>query len=452
MTPTTQRPGFRQTETENLFKWMQAGESASIIGISGVGKSNLFNHIRNPYTQAHFLGELDINTIIIRANFHYIPDFSDRSIYSLILEQLELLDGDAERLGLSKDAIEKISQYHEALLDAKDDVLKVQRYFKLALRVLLGQSSRRLVFLFDQFDDVYQEAEPRLFANLRGLREAYKYRISYLIFTRDMLPNLIEMDQAREEFYELLASNIMGLKPYAKSDAMSVLERVSKRNKLTLTDGLRDRLYGLAGGHAGLLRAALLGTHQQQLAGQLHQDDAPNLLLDTPGVEMECEKLWRSLSLLEQRTLMAKAQAFDSAMDAAVVRQLQIKGLMVEDETAVIFSPLFAKFVATQEALWERPLFFDEPSRQVWVLGNPAPRLTQLEYRLFQQLYGQEGEVVEKDDLIAAGWPKAQGGVSDEALIAAIARLRKKIEPDPKTPRFLHNVHNQGYMLKIDSE
>lgn len=450
MTPTTQRPGFRQIETEKMFKWMQAGESASIVGISGVGKSNLFNHIRDPYTQAHFLGELEISTLIIRANFHYIPDFSDRSIYSLILEQLELLDGDADRLGISEKAIEQISSYHEALLDAKDDILKVQRQFKLALRVLLGQSNRRLVFLFDQFDDVFQEAEPRLFANLRGLREAYKYRISYLVFTRDMLPNLIEMDQAREEFYELLASNIMGLKPYGKSDALSVLERVAERNKLSLTDDLRDRLYTLAGGHAGLLRAALLAAAQQQMIDKLPQDIADHLLA-VPGVEMECEKLWRSLSLLEQRTLMAKVQAFDSGLDGAVVRQLQMKGLMIDDETAVLFSPLFANFVAKQEALWERPLYFDEPSRQIWVLGTPAPRLTQLEYHLFQQLYRQEGEVVEKDDLITAGWPKAQGGVSDEALIAAIARLRKKIEPDSKNPRFLKNVHNQGYLLQIEA-
>ncbi|MAU01537.1 MAG: hypothetical protein CL608_30740 [Anaerolineaceae bacterium] len=450
MTLTTQRSGFRQPETEKLFKWIQAGESASIIGISGVGKSNLFNHLRAPQTQASYLDQSDVITVIVRANFHYIPDYSDRSIYSLILEQLELLEGDADRLELSIQDIEQISQYHELLLDAKDDVLKVQRYFKLALRVLLGQSKRRLVFLFDQFDDVYQEAEPRLFANLRGLREAYKYRISYLVFTRDMLPNLIDMDQAREEFYELLASNIMGLKPYAKNDAMSVLERIAGRNQLTLTDDLRDCLYGLAGGHAGLLRAALLGTAQHKLTDQLHQPDAATRLLQIPGVEMEGDKLWRSLSTHEQRTLMAKAQNFNTVLDTAVVAQLQIKGLLTEGESPAIFSPLFAQFVATQEALWERPLFFDEPSRQIWVLGNPAPRLTQLEYRLFQQLYQQEGEVVEKDELISAGWPNAKGGVSDEALIAAIARLRKKIEPDSKNPRFLQNVHNQGYTLQIN--
>jgi hypothetical protein len=450
MNLTTQQTGFRQPETEQLFKWMQAGESASIIGISGVGKSNLFNHLRDPQTQAGYLNQSDVITVIVRANFHYIPDFSDRSIYSLIVEQLELLEGDADRLGLSVQDIEQISQYHELLLDAKEDILKVQRYFKLALRVLLGQSKRRLVFLFDQFDDVYQEAEPRLFANLRGLREAYKYRISYLVFTRDLLPNLIDMDQAREEFYELLASNIMGLKPYAKSDAMSVLERIAGRNQIALTNKLRDGLYGLAGGHAGLLRAALLGTAQHNLADQLHQPDAAERLLQIPGVEMECEKLWHSLSTHEQRTLLAIAQAFDRGMDDNVVLQLQIKGLLTEGDSLVIFSPLFARFVAAQEALWERPLFFDEPSRQIWVLGNPAPRLTQLEYRLFQQLHQQEGEVVEKDELITAGWPNAKGGVSDEALIAAIARLRKKIEPDSRNPRFLQNVHNQGYMLQIN--
>ena len=450
MTLTTQRAGFRQPETEKLFKWIKAGESASIIGVSGVGKSNLFNHLRDRQTQASHLDQSDWITVIVRANFHYIPDFSDRSIYSLILEQLELLEGDADRLGLSVQDIEQISHYHELLLDAKDDALKVQRYFKLALRVLLGQPKRRLVFLFDQFDDVYQEADPRLFANLRGLREAYKYRISFLVFTRDMLPNLIDMDPAREEFYELLASNIMGLKPYAKSDALSVLARVAQRNQLLLTDDLQDCLYQLAGGHAGLLRSALLGIAHRQLVDQLRQPDAVQMLLQIPGMEMECDKLWRSLSTHEQRTLLAITQTFEKGIDVNVVAQLQIKGLLTEGETAEIFSPIFTEFVSVQEALWERPLFFDEPSRQIWVLGEPVPRLTQLEYRLFKQLFEQEGEVVEKDALISAGWPNAKGGVSDEALIAAIARLRKKIEPDPPNPRFLQNVHNQGYMLQIN--
>ena len=209
-------------------------------------------------------------------------------------------------------------------------------------------------------------------------------------------------------------------------------------------------MYALAGGHAGLLRAALLAVAHHNLNQQIYQDNAVAELLNVPGVDMECDNLWRSLSTLEQKTLMATAQGITATLEDTAVPQLQIKGLLTEGETAVIFSPIFARFIKTQDALWERPLYFDEASRQIWVRGNPAPRLTQLEYRLFQQLYQQAGEVVEKDELISAGWPSAKGGVSDEALIAAIARLRKKIEPESKNPRFLENVHNQGYMLKIE--
>jgi hypothetical protein len=442
---------FRHHVVKKLFDWARAGESVSVIGMSGVGKSNLFNHIRDPKTQARYLEGQEANTIIVRANFHYVPDFTDRSIYSLILEQLESLESEAARLGIESDTIEKISQYHEILLDAGADALKVQRYFKLAVRALLGDTRRRLVLLCDQFDDVYQEAEPRLFANLRGLREAYKYRLCYFIFTRDLLTNMVEMDAAREEFYELMASNILGLKPYQKSDAFSLLRRVSQRNQLALSDEMSEWLFALSGGHAGLLRAAYLGVAPTGLNIYDDGETAVSQLLQLPGVETECEKIWRSLSVHERRVLVYHAHRVKSeAPDHAVTRQLQIKGLLTAANKPQIFAPIFARYVADQEASWERPLYFDAASRQIWVLGQPAPKLTQLEYRLFHLLYQRRGEVVVKDELIKVGWPQAKGGVSDEALIAAIARLRKKIEPDSKTPRFLQNLHNQGYVLKIE--
>ena len=58
----------------------------------GTGKSNLFNHFLDPQTQHHYLGEDMSKYIFVRVNFHYMPDFSVRSVYSLILEQFELLE------------------------------------------------------------------------------------------------------------------------------------------------------------------------------------------------------------------------------------------------------------------------------------------------------------------------------------------------------------------------
>ncbi len=445
-----QETGFRNLEAKKLFNWVKAGESASIVGMSGVGKSNLFNHLRDPQTQAMYLGATENRTIVIRANFHYVPDFSDRSVYSLLLEQLEMLD--AERFNISEEVIDEINDLHEKLLDANDDVLKVQRYFKQAVRMVLGNSNRRLVILCDQFDEIYQEASPRLFANLRGLREAYKYRVSYFIFTRDLLTNLMDLDAEREEFYELMASNVMGLKPYNKVDAKLLLLRIAERNNMDLPKALPDKLYALTGGHAGLLRATYLGVMQKEgLSDSLDKVESKTVL-HIPGIDIECEKIWRSLSVRERRVLaQLMLGAVPASTERPILTQLQIKGVLAEDKSMKLFSPMFGDYVGGQEALWERPLYFDIKARQVWVVGEAAPKLTPLEFKLLRLLYERAGEVVVKDELVQAGWPEAHGGVSDEALTAAISRLRKKIEPDPKNPRFLENVHNQGYVLKLDT-
>ncbi|MCQ6473522.1 hypothetical protein, partial [Vibrio parahaemolyticus] len=76
---------------------------------------------------------------------------------------------------------------------------------------VLAGPQRRLGLLFDQFDDLYRDASPRLFMNLRGLREAFKYRLAFVFFTRDVLDNLAPPDPARDELHELVATQTLGL-------------------------------------------------------------------------------------------------------------------------------------------------------------------------------------------------------------------------------------------------
>ena len=443
---------FRQEEVSELFSLIRAGESASIIGMSGTGKSNLFNHLCDLDTQKRYVSDMKERPIILRVNFHYAPDFTDRSLYSLIMEQLEDLAGDAaDELDIDQDVLEKIAIDHDALIDAGSELLRVQRQFKRAIRRLMIGSKRKIVFLFDQFDEIYQDAEPRFFANLRGLRESYKYRISYLIFTRDLLPNLTPSDPAREEFYELLAPNVMALRPYNERDAKQLLNRIGTRNQLVFNDNDADQFIQWAGGHAGLLRAVLLAVGRYEVMLVEETDEAIEQLLDVASVRLECEKIWRSLNVQEQKVLHRALQ--NAELDEAeqvIVRTLQLKGVFLQTTPLRVFAPLFANFVQERDPLWERPLFFDQQSRQVLVMGEPIPPLTKLEYRLFRLLYERENEVVGKDELINEGWPRAKGGVSDEALTAAMARLRRKIEPDTKNPRFFENVRNQGYILRTE--
>lgn len=417
---------FRQGEVLQLLNWVRAGESASVVGVSGMGKSNLFNYLLDPAVQAACLGPAASHYLFLRINFHYGPDFTERVIYSLILEQLELI-------------ADSVQSYHEALLDAGGDSLKVQRYFRLALRPVMAAPERKLVLLFDQFDEVYQRADDRLFACLRGLREAYKYRLAFLVFSRDTLPALAENSPGREEFYELLATNLLGLQPYNRDDSLHLLQRLADRHHLPLPVPVAEQLLTLTGGHAGLLRATCLAVLQ---GGADPEGD----LLSQPAVGHECQKLWHSLSLEEQQTL-ANVAWNRPAGEGLAQQRLQLKGLLTT-ATNALFSPLFGQFARNQEAAWERAIYLDERTRQVWVLGRPITRLTSQEFKLFAALYARPGELLLKDELVDIGWPTAHGHVSDETLTATMSRLRKKLEPEPDKPRFLETVRGQGYLLK----
>lgn len=436
---------FRKNEIQTLFNLARAGESASIIGISGIGKSNLFNHLLDETTRRQYLENSFAEYILVRVNFHYLPDFKERSVYSLILDQLEHLDEQVKSLGLAEDISEKIALYHEQLLEAGDDLLKVQRYFKLAIRQLLRHSNRKLVFLFDQFDELFREVEPRFFANLRGLREAYKYRVVFFVFTRNQLPELIPLDNAREEFFELLSSNLMGLTPYNQKDANLLIERIVDRNQASPNSVDDDVLYFLSGGHAGLLRALLLLNDNI-----IYQDDDPQKmqqLLDLPSIDFECKKIWSSLSFEEREILFYIVQDKLVKIHNGALTQLKIKGLIEKQKPHQIFSPIFSQYVMSQPNEWNESLRLDTATRRVWVLNRPTETLTPLEFRVFQVLYYRDGEVVSRDEIVEAGWPEAKGGVTDDAVTQIIRRLREKIEPDRTTPKFIESLRGQGYRL-----
>ncbi|MEK9745921.1 MAG: helix-turn-helix domain-containing protein, partial [Candidatus Puniceispirillum sp.] len=54
--------------------------------------------------------------------------------------------------------------------------------------------------------------------------------------------------------------------------------------------------------------------------------------------------------------------------------------------------------------------------------------------------------VLSRDDLAAA----SNGRMEGRSIDVAVARLRRKIEPDPRHPVYLQTVRNRGWMLRTD--
>jgi len=81
--------------------------------------------------------------------------------------------------------------------------------------------------------------------------------------------------------------------------------------------------------------------------------------------------------------------------------------------------------------------------------GKDDAYLTQREFELLHYLSSYPGRVIPRDELLRQVW-----GMSEALLTRcvdnAIARLRKKIEPDVDRPRFIHTIHGDGYALTPD--
>ncbi len=78
--------------------------------------------------------------------------------------------------------------------------------------------------------------------------------------------------------------------------------------------------------------------------------------------------------------------------------------------------------------------------------GDEALRLTSIEALLLQVLARQPGVVFSREELIEL--TGAAGG--DRAVDVQVTRLRRKIEQDPREPRYLQTVRGRGYVLKPD--
>jgi two-component system phosphate regulon response regulator OmpR len=91
---------------------------------------------------------------------------------------------------------------------------------------------------------------------------------------------------------------------------------------------------------------------------------------------------------------------------------------------------------------------YDTARGELLRAGAPV-RLTSTEQALMRVFSAQPHQPVSRQRLAEElGGP--QGSVQDRAVDVQITRLRRKIERDPKAPRYLQTVRGAGYMLTPD--
>jgi DNA-binding response OmpR family regulator len=82
--------------------------------------------------------------------------------------------------------------------------------------------------------------------------------------------------------------------------------------------------------------------------------------------------------------------------------------------------------------------------------GGHILHLSHREFDVLRYLAERAGHIVSRDELLASVWSYAETPIT-RSVDHAIARLRKKIEADPRHPRYIHTVHGDGYCLSAET-
>jgi DNA-binding response OmpR family regulator len=164
-----------------------------------------------------------------------------------------------------------------------------------------------------------------------------------------------------------------------------------------------------------------------ELAQKLRQKSQIPVLMLT--VRSEEQDVVRALSLGADDYL---TKPFSPRILIARIRALLRRSGM-EAEGAVTFGPLTLHVEDfTLEGLSVEPI-----------------RLTRLEMRLLQVLFGHAGRTAPTERILAHVWGNRASG-NRQLLKQLVHRLRQKIESDPAAPKLLRTVPNAGYALDAD--
>jgi two-component system phosphate regulon response regulator OmpR len=166
-----------------------------------------------------------------------------------------------------------------------------------------------------------------------------------------------------------------------------------------------------------------------QLARSLREDAA----IATPPI----------LMLTAMNEVDDRIAGLESGVDDYVVKPFEPRELVLRIE-----SILRRTYVQKQQ---EQSISFGDfvlhMQRKQLLQGEEVVHLTETEMAVLIELARAGGEAVSRDSLLQHSDVMAGGG--ERSVDVQITRLRRRIEPEPARPRYIHTVRGLGYVLRV---
>lgn len=142
-----------------------------------------------------------------------------------------------------------------------------------------------------------------------------------------------------------------------------------------------------------------------------------------------------------------RIEGFEAGADDYLVKPFEPKELLLRINAILRRVPQARPAAAVRQVIHLGPVRYDADRGELW-RGETPVRLTATEVQLMRVFAAQPGVALSRERLVGEA---ARGdAVEARAVDVQITRLRRKIEDDPKMPRYLQTVRGEGYMLQPD--
>lgn len=443
---------MRRPDIQHIIQHLYNLNCVEVIGFSNIGKSALLRILAQADVWTQELGEAGNEFLPIYIDCNRMLEMSDHGFYEVVLRCLQESNPHIASLP------ELVGAYET--LVAPSSEFQVPLSFNRGLTSVLQSTRRKLILLFDEFDEPFSQIHSRVFLNLRALKDRYKTTLAYV--TATVQPLTIQRPEDHcGEFCELFSHHTWYLAPLTRPDVERFVHNYSNVHEVNFQSADIDFIYEWAGGHPRLLEGICrLLTEVVEIADpvvdaverwQLYRRVARQLRADE-YLQLECAKIWEKCSTAEQSELLGLFRS-DHEPDQVVLTQLIRQHLLFKVEgKPQFFSRLLSEFVQRKAvhttldnatALW-----VDVSSGEVLVNGKPVDTLTNLEYRLMLLLFQNPDKIIDKYQIVSHVWGEQYIDEVDDARIEKlVSRLRQKIEQDAGAPHFLTTVRGRGYKL-----
>ena len=434
---------YRRRELKIIADWALNGVSGSVVGLPGIGKSNLLGFLSHrPEILQSLLASHDIKVGLVPIDLNNLPDDTIATFYRVILrafyENQTHFDSTLQAL------IEEIYQRNKA---SRDPFL-----VQSALRELLIQFREqriRILFVFDRFEDFEAATTPQIANALRGLRDSFKDMLFYIVGMRQEVAYLSNTS-VLGELYEILDTNVCWVWPMNRNDSELLISQETSSHTTQPTESDIELFIKLSGGFPSLLKT--ICSWWKMNADKYQPNQWGVLLLSDLTVKFRLQEILDGLSQEELLTLTEleiiygrkKRRSTTQKLDQRdqILDRLTTKGIckIVNNEWYTA-SDLLAAFIANVKSQSKGRIWLDEETEEAYQDKTPIQTLTPLERGVLHFLLRHPRIRHTKSDLIINAWPDDINteGVTDDSLYQVIGGLRRKIEPNPTKPSYLLN-------------